>query len=88
MFYFEFRSLRVQKFLSNLLFDFSVNLDPNRMIFDSMDSSSSSLSNLSIFLISHHNSLSNLIEFQKISQNSIIYPWIQPLFTTILLNSC
>ena len=31
------------KFLSNLLFDFSVNLDLNRVIFDSMDLSLSSL---------------------------------------------
>ena len=31
------------KFLSNLLFDFSVYLDLNRVIFDSMDSSLSSL---------------------------------------------
>ena len=37
-------SLFAMDFLSILLFDFSVNLDPNFVIFDSVDSSSSYLS--------------------------------------------
>ena len=41
---FKFLTLLVQKFLPNLLFDFSSNLDPNQVIFDSVDSSLSSLS--------------------------------------------
>ena len=49
IFYFEFLSRRVGEFLSNSLIDFSVNLDPNRVIFDSMDSSLSSLSKSSTF---------------------------------------
>ena len=43
VFNFGFLSLQVHKFLSNLLFDFSTNLDPNRVIFDFVDSSLSSL---------------------------------------------
>ena len=39
-----FLSLCVRKFLSNSLLDFSANLDPNRVIFYSLDSSLSSLS--------------------------------------------
>ena len=37
--------------------------------------------------MSHLNSSSDLIEFQKISQNCLISPWIRPLLTTILFNS-
>ena len=44
IFNFRFLFLRVWKFLSNFLFDFSANLDPNRVIFDSVDLSLSSLS--------------------------------------------
>ena len=44
IFNFGFLSLRARKFLSNLLFDFFANLDPNRVIFDSVDFSLSSLS--------------------------------------------
>ena len=43
-FNFGFLSLHVQKFLSNSLFDFSVNLDPNPVIFYSVDSYLSSIS--------------------------------------------
>ena len=39
-----------------------------------------------IFLISHHDSSSDLIKFQKIIWNYPISPWKRPLFTTILLN--
>ena len=39
-----FRYLRVQKFLPNLLIDFSMNLDSNIVIFDSVDFFSSYLS--------------------------------------------
>ena len=86
IFNFGFPSLRIRKFLSNSLFDFSANLDPNWVIFYSVDLSLSSLSK-SIKIISHLNSSSHLIKFQKISQNSLISPWNRPLFTTILLNS-
>ena len=41
---FVFRSLRVPKFLPNLLVDFFVNLDPNSVIFYSVDLSSSYIS--------------------------------------------
>ena len=44
IFTFGFLSLHVQKFLSNSLFDFSTNLDPNLVIFYSLNSSLSSLS--------------------------------------------
>ena len=44
VFNFRFLSLHVWKFLSNLLLDFSSNLDPNRVIFDSVDFFLSSLS--------------------------------------------
>ena len=44
IFNFGFLSLDVQKFLSNLLFDFSTNLDPNLVIFSFVNSSLSSLS--------------------------------------------
>ena len=37
VFNFEFLSLHVQKFLSNSLIDFSANLDPNRVIFYSLN---------------------------------------------------
>ena len=43
--------------------------------------------NISIFLISHHDSSSDLIEFQKIIWKYHISLWNRPLFTTILLNS-
>ena len=39
-----FRNLLVWKFLSDLLIDFFANLDPNSVIFDSVDSPSSYLS--------------------------------------------
>ena len=40
-----FRYLFVRKFLSNSLVDFSTNIDPNFVMFDFVDSPSSSLSN-------------------------------------------
>ena len=43
-FYFGFLSLRAQTFLSNSLINFSTSLDPNRVIFYSVDLSLSSLS--------------------------------------------
>ena len=42
--------------------------------------------NLSKFLISHLNSLSDFIEFQRIPQKYFNYLWIWPLFTSILLD--
>ena len=78
IFYFGFLFLCVQKFLSYSLFDFSANLDPNQVIFDSMDSSLILFPNLSKYLISHQILLSDLIELQKISQKSLISPWIRP----------
>ena len=42
--------------------------------------------NLSISLIFHLNSSSDLIEFQRSLKNSLISSWIRPLFTTILFN--
>ena len=44
IFNFRFLSLRVPKFLSNLFLDFSANLDPNRVIFYSVELSLSFLS--------------------------------------------
>ena len=41
--------MRVRKFLSNSFIDFSANLDPNRVIFDLVDSSLSYLSKYTIF---------------------------------------
>ena len=66
-----FLPLRVQKFLPNLLFDFSANLDPNRVIFYSVDSSLSSLSkSIKIPNFSPH----FIIQFDQISKNTSKIP--------------
>ena len=57
-----------------MLFDFSENLDPNQVIFDSVDSSLSYLSKFIKFLTSHHNLLSNLIEYEEIPQKYLNSP--------------
>ena len=79
-----FRDFIFKKFLSCSFDDFSANLDPNLVIFDSVDSSFQKLSK-SLILI--HISLSDLIEFQMIIQNYINSTCIRPSSTTILLNS-
>ena len=66
-FYFEFLSLRIQKFLFNLFFDFFVNLDPNRLIFDYIDSSLSFLSK-SIKILNF--SPQFIVRFDQISKNT------------------
>ena len=58
-----FRNSRVQKFLSTSLVDFSANLGPKSMIFDSVDSPLIFFLNTSNFLISHHTSLFDFIKF-------------------------
>ena len=63
VFNFGFLSLRVWKFLPNLIFDFFANLDPNRVIFDFVDLSLSFLSKISIYQLSHLDSFFDLSEF-------------------------
>ena len=69
--------------LLTLLFDFSVDTSPNRVIFDFVDSSLNYLSKNLVYLLSHLNSLSNLIKFLKNSLNSL---HIRPLLTIIIFN--
>ena len=54
--------------------DFSTNLDPNYVIFDIMDLSSSYLSKNIKIPISHLNSSSDLIKFQEVLQNYLNSP--------------
>ena len=70
---FVFCYLFVLKFLSDSLIDFSANLDPKYVIFDSMDSPSSYISKIFKSLISYLISLSNLIEFQRIHKDTVIF---------------
>ena len=56
------------------------------MIFDSLDFSWSILSKKFKSLISHLNSSSDLIIFQRFLKKFSHYPWIQPLLTIILIN--
>ena len=73
--------------MSDSLVDLSANLDLNSVIFDFVDSSSSYLSNYIKTLNFSPHLLYDLIEFQKIPKKYINFPWIRPVFTTILFNS-
>ena len=67
LFYYQFLSLRIQKFLPNLLFDFSTNLDQNRVIFDSVDLSMSSLFKS---MKTPNISPQFIVQFDRISKNT------------------
>ena len=69
---FGFLSLRVQKFLYNSLFDFSMNLDPNQVIFDFMDFS---LSFLSKYIKIPNFSPQFIIRFDRISKDLSKFPY-------------
>ena len=70
-FYFKFLSLRVQKSLPNLFFDFSANIDPNRVIFYSV---ASSLSYLSKSIKIPNFSPQFIVWFDQISKNTSKIP--------------
>ena len=72
VFNFGFISLRVRKFLSNLLIDFSTNLDPNQVIFYSVDSSLNSLSKSINF---PNFSPQFIVRFDQISKDLSKFPY-------------
>ena len=72
VFDFGFLCNRIRKFLYNLLVDFSVNLDPNRVIFDSVDLSLSSLSKSNNF---PNFSTQFIVRFDQISKYLFKIPY-------------